>query len=87
MVQDRERQGRGESYDFVLMDIQMPVMDGYEAVSLLRSGGYSGRILALTAHAMEGEEQKCLAVGMDGYLAKPLKRKDLLEALGLKSES
>ncbi|MCB1137548.1 MAG: MASE1 domain-containing protein [Leptospiraceae bacterium] len=83
MVQERERQGPGESFDFVLMDIQMPVMDGYEAVSLLRSGGYSGRILALTAHAMEGEEQKCLAAGMDGYLSKPVKRKDLLEALGL----
>ena len=75
-----------EAFDLVLMDGQMPVMDGYEATILIRSGlvpGVNTRIpiVALTAHAMVGEDQKCLAAGMNDYLTKPLDRSKLIEVL------
>ncbi|MBU43002.1 MAG: hypothetical protein CMN76_07290 [Spirochaetaceae bacterium] len=73
-------------FDLILMDIQMPVMDGYETVRRLRDTGYSGKIVALTAHAMEGEERRCLEAGMDGYLSKPVDRAGLREILGLKEK-
>lgn len=73
-------------FDVILMDIQMPVMDGYETVRRLRGQGYPGRILALTAHAMEGEAEKCTSAGMDGYLSKPVAKRQLLQALGLEEK-
>ncbi|MGP0070238.1 MAG: PAS domain S-box protein [Isosphaeraceae bacterium] len=73
-------------YDIVLMDIQMPVVNGLEATRAIRSGesGTARRmpIIALTAHAMEADRRRCLEAGMDGYLAKPIKKQDLLQALG-----
>ncbi len=71
-----------ETFDVVLMDIQMPVMGGFETVAAIRSLHRAPIILiALTAHAMKGDRERCLAAGFDEYLSKPISSEDLREAL------
>ena len=72
---------RAREYDVVLMDIQMPEVDGLEATRTLRRSGYTKPILALTAHAMAEERARSREAGCDGHLTKPLSRTDLVQAI------
>ncbi len=68
-------------YDVVLMDIKMPVMDGYEAVRILRQRGYEGPIIAVTAHASLEDQQRCYEAGFDSYISKPVNFRRLTEEI------
>ncbi|MCB9264237.1 MAG: response regulator [Lewinellaceae bacterium] len=70
-----------KSFGLVLMDLQMPVMDGYSASREIRKLGFNIPIIAMTAHAMPGEREKCLSAGMNDYLSKPIREQDLLRAI------
>jgi CheY-like chemotaxis protein len=78
-----------QAFDLILMDVQMPNMDGLEATAAIRKNE-KGRahipIVAVTAHAMKGDRERCLAAGMDAYLSKPIRAaelKDTIEKLAL----
>lgn len=76
---------RVETFDAVLMDLQMPVLDGLEATAQIRDLEGENRhtpIIALTAHAMKGDRERCLAGGMDGYVKKPIETEELLNEIG-----
>lgn len=74
-----------EKFDLVFMDVQMPEMDGLEATAAIRTKekltGAHQQVVALTAHAMKGDREKCLAGGMDGYLSKPIRPQELDQLL------
>ena len=76
------------SYDAILMDVQMPVMDGLTATQQIRGGEYSGinrdiPIIAMTAHALKGDRERCLEAGMNDYVAKPIQPEALVDKLML----
>ncbi|WP_446811952.1 response regulator [Methylomonas sp. 2BW1-5-20] len=72
-------------FDLILMDVQMPVMDGFQATEAIRlrerDTGAHMRIIAMTAHALKGDRERCLAAGMDDYIAKPVQEEDLLSTV------
>jgi CheY-like chemotaxis protein/HPt (histidine-containing phosphotransfer) domain-containing protein len=80
------RRATQQKFDLILMDVQMPELDGLEVTRLLREGekqtGHHVPIIALTARAMKGDRELCLAAGVDAYLSKPVKRPQLLDLIG-----
>jgi CheY-like chemotaxis protein len=79
------RLAKAERFDLILMDIQMPEMDGLEATQMIRQSESANAprvpIIAITAHALKGDSERFLAAGMDGYIAKPFQQEDLLKTL------
>jgi CheY-like chemotaxis protein len=80
-VEAVEAVSRGD-YDLLLMDVQMPVMDGFAATRELRKRGSRVPIVALTANALTGDHERCLEAGMDDYLSKPILEPELIRVLG-----
>ena len=70
-----------ETFDLILMDVQMPVMDGLQATRILREKGYSKAIIALTAHALVEERERCIEAGADAHVVKPINFQLLIDTI------
>jgi two-component system, sensor histidine kinase and response regulator len=82
----------GQSFDVVLMDIEMPEMDGFEATMRLRdreraTGSHHLPVIAMTAHAMKGVEERCREAGMDGHIGKPVRPDELFRAVEIAADA
>ena len=76
-----EKDDKNSSYDLFVLDMHMPHLSGYDTASAIRRLGIIAPIIALTASAMRGDREKCLAAGCDDYLTKPIDRQKLLEKI------
>jgi len=76
------QEAMSKQFDLIFMDIEMPNMNGYEAAKAIRKEGLKTPIIALTAYAMKGDDEKCFAAGCDDYISKPIEHKKLLNILG-----
>ncbi len=88
VVDDGEKaieQYKNQSFDLILMDVQMPIMNGYEATKIIRDleqeKGIHTPIIALTAYAMKSDKDQCIEAGMDDYISKPFKRQQFLDMI------
>ena len=71
----------GDRYDVILMDLDMPVMDGLEATRQLRGRGYSGTVIAFTAHVTQNHVEQCLKAGSNAFIGKPIRRQEMIETI------
>ncbi len=74
-----ESRAAGKPYDLILLDIRMPIVDGYEVARRLRQDGFKGPIIAQTAYALTGDRQRCIEAGCNDYIPKPMKPEELFD--------
>ena len=72
---------RDSAFDMIAMDLQMPVMDGFQALARLKAQGITTPVIAITAHAMKEDVEKCYKAGFHGYLAKPVSNNSLMASV------